>query len=1196
MAQLYANGALLISNAYGHTGLDINNVGLMSAALSGYLVHLTAVLTTLTDPERQKNPDDGYILNQSTSDSWSFETTSRSIKVVNRLLAYITAGSVTVANDKMLAYLKEEKTFEESDFYSESEYNKPALPAIPNNPHEKSVFTVSEFEDSVVIPSSVYSLARFNAGIGTWNRIYFTGWWTGLIAYLPSFGPTATQALTGNVSPENAINMITYIIYAERAYNTVNYAEEGIIDFISDIKQGADNLDELQDLEEKLLKDGTLDVEDQFRYEQLTEDLKNNDIGDVGETDTANVAERIRFSEQTILMRNLKEYAQQYVALQKVRKLKYKKTYLMFGKPSTMMNKLTLKPGISSFLNFTTAEVSQLAPKFKLYQLTYDGKNKFKRETEYKFSGKSGIYSKNDETKSILESRGREAVGVKSFEWNYIGTDPITARNDITAELQIFFQSFDDLFEERLGVDDKGIIYTYRYVDLVLRNPIINKEDAATSTTSGSPSNDERPDSEKQKPEKFETKIIVGWNFRGTDFEKKVEKATEGKVTDLSYFNEVLFMTLIDHEFGIEEDGTFNLTINYRARLDAILQDKRSDILATTNIVRARARHEKEIKDAEKACDQDDTSRERLKALKDDYEKSKMRLRKEGYESIIKELTGMEGQDPTDNQKPIPKLYHISIDVAKFVEEGKGELSEIENYLIEPSNSTSLTEEAVKESISSPESVQASPPTYKEAISEASTEVVDEFQDSGVDDAAGAGALGTALLVPSPIQPLAWAWAAGKVGTSAIPILYDAWDTKQIVTNYNNTGELDPEDANKYLLTTVDQSADKYNIHYFFFGDLIEILANRVMSPLRQAEFSDVDASMSPDQLDNIRILLGSMEWYPRSELKKSKKDGTPIGDLNPYRVVLGALPISLMVWRNFMIRRVIAKKRDVYSLLSFIRDFLKYLLDDVLGGNSEDSEETLKLNIQIKTSVLTMPGKSTGEDNTQSVDPIAEKIAENKGNNISDEIQAGGGIEGVTLDLDKISESNTIIPYGDPESNSSQKAYHYLTVYVENKSPLYLRGKEEEDRKSGVYHFHIGANKTIFKRGSFKKTNATYLREQRFVTENYNPLATLANVYDIEMEMFGNTIFYPGQYLFINPFGLGKSLGFPWDDSSKANIMGLGGYHLVTSVSHTMDEDGFATSVEARFDNSGDGKARRDTRTDTSNPDCPADEATEIR
>ena len=138
------------------------------------------------------------------------------------------------------------------------------------------------------------------------------------------------------------------------------------------------------------------------------------------------------------------------------------------------------------------------------------------------------------------------------------------------------------------------------------------------------------------------------------------------------------------------------------------------------------------------------------------------------------------------------------------------------------------------------------------------------------------------------------------------------------------------------------------------------------------------------------------------------------------------------------MIRRVIAKKRDVYSLLSFIRDFLKYLLDDVLGGNSEDSEETLKLNIQIKTSVLTMPGKSTGEDNTQSVDPIAEKIAENKGNNISDEIQAGGGIEGVTLDLDKISESNTIIPYGDPESNSSQKAYHYLTVYVENKSPLY--------------------------------------------------------------------------------------------------------------------------------------------------------------
>ena len=88
---------------------------------------------------------------------------------------------------------------------------------------------------------------------------------------------------------------------------------------------------------------------------------------------------------------------------------------------------------------------------------------------------------------------------------------------------------------------------------------------------------------------------------------------------------------------------------------------------------------------------------------------------------------------------------------------------------------------------------------------------------------------------------------------------------------------------------------------------------------------------------------------------------------------------------------------------------------------------------------------------------------------------------------------------------------------------------------------------------------------------------------------MVGNPIFYPGQYLFLNPFGLGRSLGFPWQDQSISNIMGLGGYHLVTEVSSEISEDGFVTSLTARFDNSGDGRPRN-TEDSDEGPRCEAE------
>ena len=74
---------------------------------------------------------------------------------------------------------------------------------------------------------------------------------------------------------------------------------------------------------------------------------------------------------------------------------------------------------------------------------------------------------------------------------------------------------------------------------------------------------------------------------------------------------------------------------------------------------------------------------------------------------------------------------------------------------------------------------------------------------------------------------------------------------------------------------------------------------------------------------------------------------------------------------------------------------------------------------------------------------------------------------------------------------------------------------------------------------------------------------------------MFGNNLFYPGQQLFINPRGLGADLlGDPTKRGKDqyANLMGLGGYHVIKTVSNTIDSNGFSTSLDAIFTTSGDG------------------------
>ena len=136
------------------------------------------------------------------------------------------------------------------------------------------------------------------------------------------------------------------------------------------------------------------------------------------------------------------------------------------------------------------------------------------------------------------------------------------------------------------------------------------------------------------------------------------------------------------------------------------------------------------------------------------------------------------------------------------------------------------------------------------------------------------------------------------------------------------------------------------------------------------------------------------------------------------------------------------------------------------------------------------------------------------------------------------------------------------------------LKGCEENDRMKGIVHLHFGNAHGMVKKISFSKSDIEYLPEMRYAAEGNFLYNQLANVYDANVELVGNNIFKPGQYVYIDSSALGA--GDTWhrnsDGSSRswANLMGLGGYHVITEVAHSVSREGFNTSIKARWVASG--------------------------
>tara|TARA_R110002073_G_scaffold49411_2_gene131901 strand:+ start:2381 stop:5422 length:3042 start_codon:yes stop_codon:yes gene_type:complete len=294
--------------------------------------------------------------------------------------------------------------------------------------------------------------------------------------------------------------------------------------------------------------------------------------------------------------------------------------------------------------------------------------------------------------------------------------------------------------------------------------------------------------------------------------------------------------------------------------------------------------------------------------------------------------------------------------------------------------------------------------------------------------------------------------------------------------------------------------------------------------------------------LHNNHIVLGNIEAH-------LARPTTP----EEFVVNIAHIPISLEVFRQFWTEKVLMQNRTFYSFFQFLDDLLQDMLTQAISSGCFGG--LLDHPVRAQSALIT------------SKNNVNKKVFKT-GSNFWKSIHANSSTNDNPAFDTRIDETGP----------GATQPKEYLILQVADTAPHDLYGDYREDLDRGIIHTGYGRDRGLLKSVQFTKTDQEYLPEARYASEGDFVFNQLANVYDATFNLVGTTIFKPGQHIYFDPSDQG--IGSPperKEDSagnvtyqSWSNLMGLGGYHLVTEIAHMIDRSGFNTTVKARWVTSG--------------------------
>jgi len=231
-----------------------------------------------------------------------------------------------------------------------------------------------------------------------------------------------------------------------------------------------------------------------------------------------------------------------------------------------------------ALLNLTPAQQAQLVPKIRLYKVEYETNPVTLRpdlttgkDIEIIFDD---YVSEQTLSRMYSEQTGRvRGAGIQSFTWDLKGVNPAEIDANITATLDIHFNSVDSLMYDNNRAQQRaaGQEGVASFLDLIIFAPsevLPTSGDLGSSTAGVADSDDNAVEAAYLYDGKFfELKAVVGWQVPAMPGMAGWGDITEELQDALRDTQVVLYLQLTDHQFKFEQDGSVDLSISYRARL-----------------------------------------------------------------------------------------------------------------------------------------------------------------------------------------------------------------------------------------------------------------------------------------------------------------------------------------------------------------------------------------------------------------------------------------------------------------------------------------------------------------------------------------------------------------------------------------------------------------------------------------------------
>ena len=606
-------------------------------------------------------------------------------------------------------------------------------------------------------------------------------------------------------------------------------------------------------------------------------------------------------------------------------------------------------------------------------------------------------------------------------------------------------------------------------------------------------------------PQDNRIKMIVGWATPSRIAVTGVNTATrKGRLNRLKkaciQSRMVLELTLRDHTFSMAENGNVNLDIEYNASSDGFLKCNKVNILEALDAA-AKGKVESHEKEIEKL----NKEIERLKTRYDDPDVSKQTERKKELEKKKKSII------ENRNKRYYDKLTEALLEAMQRVD--------VPSVLVGIGDNQEGTAwdkfmSGTLEKCDTINTLLGKARLRHKGSRRTNAERPDELKDAVLDKNASEGDIGKAL---DDLSGLAWLWDAA---TTAV--------TEAVTEAVAVTGIGGATDTEAPAPAAAEGMS---KIFFFRFGDIIEVINKSMIKTLKTRHNDDDFLNQMP------YIMLGPVD-IARQMCVDSRGVAT-IGQ-DDRQLSIADIPVEASTFFNFFANRFVRSGARHVTYMTFINALVKELLPRALGegencfskGAMPTTAYPALLPVHCKTGAI--PAFGDGRPLNISTSQLRRHIIYDK--NYGAKIRRGGFREVVLI-------------YA-PEVGAVDLAYRRKNLAAR-----------------GIHTIVPGEARGALLGFSFSKNNQPFLPEAKVFGDGHigqGEDISGGNVYNVGLDLMGNTFFRVGSVFFVDMIGIGG--GSLASEKSLSRRLYIGGYYTVTKLKYEINLSDFITTLEGVY------------------------------